>query len=231
MIIRQLLSQIKCNTLIQQTECITHRSVCRLCDIAKCFFFHFYLFCLHQITHTVCNCLNADSLEIIVLTSGKNRNWDFMHFCRRQNKNNILRRLLKCLKQCVKCSDGKHMHLVNNVYFILTFCRSICHFLPDLTDIINTIVRCSIDLDHIHRSTGGDRFTHLTLSARTSIYRVLTVYCLCKYFRNRCLSGSSRSAKQIRMSDPVRLNLVLKRCNNMILSFYIFEFRRTELSV
>ena len=42
----------------------------------------------------------------------------------------------------------------------------------------------------------------------TSIHRMLTVDCLCKNLRNRCLTGPSCSAEQIGMSDPVCFNLI-----------------------
>lgn len=69
-VIRQLLPQIKGNTLIQKTQCVTHRTICRLCNIAQRFFFYFHLLFLHQVTHPVCNRLNTDPLEIIMLTPG-----------------------------------------------------------------------------------------------------------------------------------------------------------------
>ena len=65
----------------------------------------------------------------------------------------------------------------------------------------------------------------------TSVYRMFAVDCFRKYFCNRRLTGSSCPAEQICMSDTVCIDLVLKRPDDRILSFYIFEFIRTEFTV
>ena len=105
------------------------------------------------------------------------------------------------------------------------------HLLPDIADIFHTIVGCRIDLDHVHRCTRCDRLAHCALPARTSVYRMFAVDCFRKYFCNRRLTGSSCPAEQICMSDTVCIDLVLKRPDDRILSFYIFEFIRTEFTV
>ena len=123
------------------------------------------------------------------------------------------------------------MHLVDDIHFIFSFRRTIRHLFPNLTDIVNTIVRSSIYLDHIHRSTGTDCFTAVAHTTGASIYRMLTVYRLCKYLRNRCLTGPPRSTKEIRMSDSVCFYLILQCLADMILPFYILKFPRAKFSI
>ena len=158
-----------------------------------------------------------------MLTSGKDRDRDLVNFRRRQNKDYILRRLFQRLQKRVKRADGKHMHLVDDVHFVLSLRGTIRYLFPDLTDIVHAVIGRRVDLDHIHRRSHRDRTAHRALAAWTSVHRMLAVDRLCKYFRYRCLSCSACSAEQICMPDTVRFDLILQCCDNMILSFYIFK--------
>ena len=154
-----------------------------------------------------------------------------MGFCCGKNKNHIGRRLLKGFQQCVKSACGKHVNLVNNVNLIIALCGTVGYFLTDLTDIVHTIVGSRIDLDHIHGRSGLDRPAHLTLITGTSVYRIPAVDCLCKDLCHCCFTGSPCSAKQIGMTDTVRLDLVCQGCHNMILPFYIIKIIGPEFTV
>ena len=154
-----------------------------------------------------------------------------MCFCCCQNKNDILRRFLQRLKQCIKRTYGKHMHLINDIHLILSLCRTVYYLFPDLTNVIYTIVGSCINLNYVHGSSGRNRFAHLAFPTRTSVYWVLAVYCFGKYFCHCRLTGSSCSTKKIGMSDTVGLYLIFQCCHNMILSFDIVKFSRSEFTV
>ena len=100
------------------------------------------------------------------------------------------------------------MHLVNDVDLVFSLGRTIRDFLPDLTDIVNTIIGRRINLYHVHGSSCRDRPAGRTLATGASVYRMFTVDRFRKYFRDSRLTGSSGSAKQIGMSDPVVLDLI-----------------------
>jgi hypothetical protein len=87
------------------------------------------------------------------------------------------------------------MNLIDNVYFVFSFGRTVFHFLTDLTDIVHAIVGRRIDLDHIHGTARRNRFTGRTFPTRAAIHRMLTVDCFCKNFCDRRFTGSSCSAK------------------------------------
>ena len=154
-----------------------------------------------------------------------------MRLCSCQDKHNIRRWFLQCFQQGIESTCGKHMNLINNIYFIFTFCRAVRNLFSDLTYIIHTIVRCSIDLDHIHCSSCLDCLTHGTFITGAAIYGMLTVDCLRQNFGYCCFTGSSGAAKQIRMADTVMLNLICQSSHYVILTFDICEIIRSELSV
>ena len=60
---------------------------------------------------------------------------------------------------------------------------------------------------------------------------MLTIDCLCHQLRRRCLTGTSGSAEQIRMSHAVMHNLISDRRHNMFLSFDLLERVRSPLPV
>ncbi len=123
------------------------------------------------------------------------------------------------------------MHLIDDIHLILSFRRGKGNLIHDLSDIINAVVGCCIDLDHIHACTGRDRPAHPACPARITVLRIFTVYGFCQNFCDRCLTGTARSAEQIGMSDSVCFYLILQCCYNMFLSFDIRKIVRTELSV
>ena len=123
------------------------------------------------------------------------------------------------------------MNLVDDVDFVFTFCGAVGNFLSDLSNVIYTVVGCSINLDHVHGSSCLDCFTHSAFITGTSIDRMFTVDRFGKDLRHCGLTGSSGPAEQICMSDTICIDLVLQCPDDRILSFYIFEFIRTKLTV
>ena len=101
------------------------------------------------------------------------------------------------------------MNFINNIDFIFAFCRRISHFLTDFADIIHTVIRSGVYLNHIHGIACGNGFAGSALAAGTSPGGILAIDCLSKNFGYGSLAGSPGSAEQIGMSDPACLNLVL----------------------
>ena len=123
------------------------------------------------------------------------------------------------------------MNLINNIYFISSFCRRILHFIDYFSDVVYTVVRCRIHLDDIHRCLTTYLFTHLTFAAWTSIYRMLTIYRFCQYLCYCRFTCTSRTTKQIRMSDTVSSYLIFQCRYYMFLSLYLVKFTGTKFSV
>src|SRR5699024_7906628 len=123
------------------------------------------------------------------------------------------------------------MNLVDNVHLILSAGGTVSHLLADLTDIIDAVVGSGVDLYHIHGRARLDGAARLTFIARTAVFRMLTVDCLCEDLRHCGLSGSSRSAEEVRMSDAVCLHLILQCCHNVFLSLDVLKSVRAELTV
>ena len=123
------------------------------------------------------------------------------------------------------------MNLVDDVDFVFTFCGAVGNFLSDLSNVIYTVVGCSINLDHVHGSSCLDCFTHSAFITGTSIDRMFTVDRFGKDLRHCGLTGSSGPAEQIGMADAVMPDLIGQSCHNMILTLDICEIVWSEFSV
>ena len=120
MIIGQLLSQIKSNTLIQKAQGITHGTVCFLCNITDGSFFHFHAFLLHQFHKPAADGIDGNPFKVITLASGQDRDRNLVCLCCSQDKDHIRGRLFQCFQKSVERSDGKHMHLIDDIDLIFS---------------------------------------------------------------------------------------------------------------
>ena len=123
------------------------------------------------------------------------------------------------------------MNLVYDVYFVFAFCWTVGNLFSDLSDIVYTVVGCSINFDHIHCSSCLDCFAHGTFIAGAAIYGMFTVDCFRQNLCYCCFTGTSGSAEQIGMTNTIMLDLICQGGHNMILSFDICEIIRSEFSV
>jgi hypothetical protein len=123
------------------------------------------------------------------------------------------------------------MHLVNDINLIFPLHRGIGHFVDDFPDIVHAVIRRGVYLDHVDACAGCDGLAASALPAWTAVHRVFAVDGLRKELGDRRLARAARTRKQIGMSDAVRLDLVSKCRDNMVLSLDILKEIGTEFSV
>ena len=123
------------------------------------------------------------------------------------------------------------MHLVDDVDLVFSLRRGIGYLVDDLTDIVHTVVGSRIDLDDIHAGSRRNRLTNTAFPTGAVLCGVFTVHCFRKNLCHRSLTGTSRSGEKIRMTDPVRPQLILQCGHDMILTFDIGKSIRAEFPV
>ena len=74
---------------------------------------------------------------------------DFIDLSRREDELHMWGRLFEGLEESVKCSSREHMYFIDDVNLIFTLIRLESCPLYELTDILDSIVRCSIDFYNI----------------------------------------------------------------------------------
>ena len=100
------------------------------------------------------------------------------------------------------------MHLINDIHLVFSLCGTVGNLLPDLTDVVDTVVGCRIDLDHIHGCSRLYRPTGRALVTWTAVHRLLTVDRFCKNLCHGRFTGSTGSTEQKCVTDTVRTNLI-----------------------
>ena len=123
------------------------------------------------------------------------------------------------------------MNLIYDIYFITSFCRTVGHFLADLTNVIDAVVGSGVNLYDIHGGPRIDCLACLAFIAGASVYRMFAVYRLCQNLGNGSLTCTTGAAEKIGMADPVCLHLVLQCGYNVFLPLYIFKILRAELPI
>ncbi len=110
------------------------------------------------------------------------------------------------------------MYLIDNIDFVSSLSWFISGLLDEVTNIINTIITCPVDLDNIKYTAIVESSTVLTLMTWISILEIGTVDSLCQYTSACCFSCSARTRKNVGMSNSVHLERIAKYRRNHILS-------------
>src|SRR5699024_2415318 len=123
------------------------------------------------------------------------------------------------------------MHLVDDIYLIFALNRRVLYLLPDLPDVVHTVVGSGVNLKDIQRTLIVDGLTGRTLVARIAIHRMLAVDRLGKKLRDGCLAGSTRATEKIRVPDSVIKNLIAQGADDGILPLNLIKIVRAPFSI
>ena len=233
MLIGQQLAVVKCKTLVQQAQGVSHRSVSRLCNILQRLRLDLHAFTVRDLLQMLRDRLPAHSAEIITLAAAQYRRRYLLRVGRGQNKDHVGRRLLQGLEQRIKRARRKHVHLVDYVYLKPPRYRRIFHLVADIADVVNAVIGCRVDLEHIHRAPGIDRPADFAFIAgiASELGCMRTVYRAGKDLGRRCLAGSPCTTKEIGMTYPVGFDLILQRRYDCVLSHDLTECGGTPFAV
>ena len=100
------------------------------------------------------------------------------------------------------------MHLINDIHLVFSLCGTVGNLLPDLTDVVDTVVRCRVDLDDVRGNARQNRLTRRTFVARASVHGMFAVDRAGENFGDRRFSCSAGSAEQVRMTEADRADLI-----------------------
>ena len=144
--------------------------------------------------------LRSDPPEGEPLTAGKDRRRDLMQLRGRQDEQQMLRRFLDDLQQRIEGRDGQHMHLIDDVHTLFHLAGRINSIVPQVPDIVDTIVGGRIDLQHIHAGARIDGPAGLADIAGVAVMGIQTVDRLGKDLGAAGLARTPRAREQVRMA-------------------------------
>ena len=136
----------------------------------------------------------------------------------RKDEDGVLRRLLQSLEEGIERRRREHMNLIDDKDRVVALLRDDTHLLNKVTDVVNRVVRCRIELVHIERASLVERATRLTLVASLATLRIETVDGLCKDSCTGGLTHATRSAEHIGVRQLSTLDGVFQGRCNMTLS-------------
>ena len=137
------------NHLIEDRQCITHTTVrlhgyhvqrFRLCRDS------FFRSNIRQMIHRI---FHAYPVKVINLTTGKNGRENLMLLRRSQDKDSMTGRFFQRFQERIESRCRKHVHLVDDIYLILTNLRRDAYLLHQLANVIYRIVGSSIEFVNI----------------------------------------------------------------------------------
>ena len=93
------------------------------------------------------------------------------------------------------------MHLVNDIDLVLGKTRCIGRLVPNVTNLIYTIIRSRVDFDDVFKAPLSDSLTDIALIARLTFLLIRTVHSLSKNLGNTGFPCSTWARKEIGMTD------------------------------
>ena len=107
------------------------------------------------------------------------------------------------------------MHFVDDVHFILTRNGRILHFFAQITHFVYAIVGRSVNFGDVQIRGIFQGYASGAFPARRTVFGVVAIDCRGKNFRDTRFPRTARSAKQIGVSYPARIDLVFEYRNDM----------------
>ena len=155
---------------------------------------------LQDIGHPVDDVLIGNTFEVKPLRSGNDRQRDLVRLRRRQNEDDIFRRLLQRLQKRVEGTGREHVHLIDNVDFIVGLGRGITRFVADIPDFLHTVVAGGINFDDIVQASLGDGTARFAFVARLPVDAMMAVDGFRKNLGCTRLTRSPRPGKKVSMA-------------------------------
>jgi hypothetical protein len=171
-------------------------------------------------------------MQIETLTATQDCRQNFLRLGRRENKFHMCRRLLERFKQRVERSRRKHVHFVDQINFVATFCRGVSHVVAQLAHVLHAVIARAVDLDDVKAVACRDFAAVVANSARLHGWAG-TVKAVERLRQNACrrsFPDAARADEKICVCEAILLDRILQRLRDMILSDQIVERLRSILS-
>ncbi len=172
-------------------------------------------------------------MEVESLRTGSDGVEQFVWLRRREDEYHVLRRFLQHLEQGVACGSRQHVRLVEDVHPSRP--RGCGHRRcvdADFSDVLDLVVRGSVEFDHIERCSVGDRNARMTGVVGLPVIRTVgAVQGFGKQTCRRGLAGTARSCEEVGVGDLVLDDLTRKGRCHVILTDDFVEPLRSILAI
>ena len=122
------------------------------------------------------------------------------------------------------------MHLVDEIDFVTPFGRRIPNVLAQLAHVLDAVVACAVDFDHVETVAAGDLAAVIAHAAWRNRRAFDAVERLCQNSCRRSFANSTRANKKIRVREPVLRHRIFQRARDVSLTDQIVKRLRPILS-
>ena len=134
---------------IQDRQCITHGAIGQAADQLGGVMVQLNVFLPGHIFQPTGNFIRRNALEVIALAAAEDSSRNLLHFRCGKDKDHMLRRFLHGFQQGIERRGRQHVHLVDDIYLILTNLRRDAYLLHQLANVIYRVVGSSIEFVNI----------------------------------------------------------------------------------
>ncbi len=190
-----------------------------------------YLLLLADVGEPVDGRFEGDATEVEALAAGADGRGYLVRFRRREDEDDVRRRLLERLQEGIRGLGGEHVGFVEDVDLEVGATGRIADFLAQVLDGIDAAVAGGVELDEVHGAAFAEGDAGVALVARLAILRVATVRRLGEETAGAGLAGAARAAKQVRMGYFFRRHSVAEGAHNGLLTRNLAEPLGTVLTI
>lgn len=162
--------------------------------------------------------VDLHATEVEPLTSAKDRSRDLVNFSRRKHEDQMWWGLFKRLEQRIKRRRRQHVDFVDDVHLVPTRHRGVFGVIAKLSNIVNRIVRCSVDLDDVNAASLEHVCTRGTLVAWLVFDTVGAIQRTRQNPGAGSLANAPGSGEHIGMMNAPLTDRIFQRRRNMLLS-------------
>ena len=217
--------------LVEDGQRIAHAAVGLYRDHREGLVLGLHLHLCRDVAQAALDLLDSDALEVVALAARLDGRRDLMGLRRRENEDDVRRRLLERLQERVERLGRQHVDLVDDVDLVAAIDRRELDRLAQVADLVDAAVGGRIDLKDIHRGAVRDLAALLTLPARLRRRPVLTIERLRQDLRRTRLARAARAGKEIRMTDVAARDGIRQRPADMLLPDEVLERLRPPLPI
>ena len=160
-------------------------------------------------------------MEVKALAAGENGRQQLVGFGRRQDEDNVRRRLLQRLEEGVGGLLGEHVDFIDDIDLVARLVGGVVHLLAEVSDFVDTAVAGGIDFDNVHSAAFGDCPAHVAFVAGLALAVVEAVDGFSQTAGRAGLAGAAGSAKKVGMRYLLTGEGVKQCLRNMLLSDYL----------
>ena len=217
--------------LVEQAHRIAQTAVCQPRQKRSRIRLELDALLIGDIIQTAHDILRHDAPEGEALAARQDRSRHLMQLRRRQNEQQVLRRLLDDLEQGVERAQREHMHLVDDIHALFDLRRGIDGVVAQSTDAVHAVIRGGVDLQHVHARARIDAPAGGAAVAGVAVLRIFAVHGLGQNFSAGRLAGAARAREQIGMAQAAGLELILQSLGHALLTDDVVKGLRAVFAV